>query len=102
MNLFTTLRFYIRYLSNATQDGLCPVNVVMFDCYNVQFLCVNNICNMDIQLNQTSFGIFDLIKISERLGGKDLVTLFGRSTRFSGIVTREPIAKPATTWCAGY
>jgi hypothetical protein len=57
---------------------------------------------MDIQPNQTSFGILDIFKISERLGGKDLVTLFGRSTRFSGIVTREPVAKPATNCCAGY
>jgi hypothetical protein len=56
---------------------------------------------MDIQPNQTSFGILDLFKISERLGGKDPVTSFGRSTRLLGIVTGEPVAKPATNCCAG-
>lgn len=71
-------------------------NSVILDSDNLHFLFMDKSCTMHIQPNRTSFGILDLFKISERLGGKDLVTLFGRSTRFSGIVTREPIAKPAT------
>ena len=80
----------------------CPINSVIFDSDNLHFLVTNNSCTMDIQLNQTSIGILYFINIFERLGGKDPVTLSGRFTRFSGIVTEEPIAKPATNCCAGY
>lgn len=102
MNLFTTSPFNIHYLSNVTPDSHCPVNFVICDCDNTHFLGVNSICNMDIQPNQTSFGILDLLKVSEIPGSKDPMTLFGRSTRFSGIVIGERIANPATNCCAGY
>lgn len=80
--------------------SLCNYSIssVMSGCDNLHFLFIYNSCNMDIQPNQTSFGSLEFIEISEVLGGKDLVTLFGRSTRFSGSVTREPVAKPATNF----